>query len=99
VDSSDFWPVAATNGSGTWVVAWHSDDTLLGTIGPDDDILFVRSTDGGLTFTDPAPLNTTAYDDTTYFFDPVDGVQQASGAAAHGNRFVAVWEQPAPPIR
>ena len=56
----DFSPVAATNGSGAWVVAWSSSDTLLGTVDGGNNILFMRSTDGGLTFMDPALRSTNA---------------------------------------
>ena len=89
---SDFSPVAATNGSGTWVVAWSSNDTLQGTIDTDSDILFSRSTDGGLTFAAPAPLNTNAANDSEYFYTSLVGVHDRVPAlAAHGDRFIAVW--------
>jgi hypothetical protein len=35
-------PAAATDGLGTWMVTWSSDNDLGGTIGSDDDILFTR---------------------------------------------------------
>ncbi len=91
---SDSAPVAATNGSGTWVVAWESNDTLQGTIDRDHDILFSRSTDGGLTFTAPAALNTNAGNDSEYFYDLVVGADDTLPAlAANGNRFIAVWNR------
>jgi len=36
--------------AGVWLVAWASGDTLGGTIGFDDDLVFVRSTDEGVTW-------------------------------------------------
>ncbi len=61
---SDFWhdrgPELVTDGAGAWVAVWSSSDTLGGTIGTDIDILFARSADNGMTWTDPAPLNTDA---------------------------------------
>jgi hypothetical protein len=59
------WGVRLTNdGQGTWVAVWGTDDTLGGTIGTDQDILFSRSTDNGSTWTYPQPLNTNAGVDT-----------------------------------
>jgi cysteine-rich repeat protein len=83
-------PAAATDGSGTWVVAW----TSIGTIGSDADILFARSTDGGLTFSAEAPLNTDAATDTEESIVGTTGLWDDSPAiAAHGNRFIAVWHR------
>jgi Neuraminidase (sialidase) len=42
---------------------WHSWDSLGDTIGRDADILVARSTDGGLTWSAPAALNTNASTD------------------------------------
>jgi hypothetical protein len=57
---SDFWPHVTTDGQGTWVAAWYSLDSLGDTIGADRDILVARSTDDGVTWTAPAPLNANA---------------------------------------
>ncbi len=66
-DGNDFVPQIATDRQGTWVAVWHSFSTLGGTIGNDNDILFARSLDNGVTWTYPEPLNQTAavdgYDD------------------------------------
>ncbi len=59
----DLSPAIATDGHGTWVVAWSSDDTLGGALGRDRDILFVRSIDGGRTWSRPVPLNVNASSD------------------------------------
>lgn len=48
-----------TDQQGTWVVAWHSDEPM-SDLGSDGDILYVRSTDNGTTWSDPQPLNTNA---------------------------------------
>src|SRR4029079_19046460 len=80
------------NGSGTWVVAWSSIDRFGGANGGDADIVFARSTDGGLTFGAPAALNTDAPNDTQYFYTSVIGANDDRPAlAAHGDRFIAVW--------
>ena len=48
----------STDGAGTWVVAWPSTETLGGTTGgADEDILFSRSTDNGMTWSPAALLN------------------------------------------
>jgi hypothetical protein len=89
----DTGAVAATDGGGTWVVAWSSNDRLGGTNATgDDDILFARSTDGGLTFSAEAALNTDYQTDTS----PnaiVDTNDTTPALAAHGSRFIAVWHR------
>jgi hypothetical protein len=54
---SDLRPRVATDGFGTWIVVWDSDETLGGTIGADLDVLFARSTNAGATWTAPAALD------------------------------------------
>ena len=61
---NDFAGVIATDGGGTWVAAWSSDDTLGGTIGSDSDMLFARSTNQGSTWSAPAALNSNAASDS-----------------------------------
>lgn len=43
--SNDDFPALATDAHGHWIAAWSSDDTLAGTIGSDNDIIFTRATD------------------------------------------------------
>jgi hypothetical protein len=81
----DFYPQVTTDGKGTWVAVWHSLDSLGSTIGTDRDILVARSTDAGVSWTDPEPLNTNAATDRGEDTRPqltTDG----QGA------WVAVWE-------
>ena len=80
----DWYPQVTTDGAGHWVAVWHSNDTLGGTIGTDDDILVARSTDNGATWTDPAALNANAATDSGYDYYP----QVTSDGAGH---WVAVW--------
>jgi hypothetical protein len=92
----EWMPAAATDGSGRWVVVWSSTDSLGGTTGSgsDPDILFARSTDGGLTFSAQAPLNTDAATDTEQSIVGTTGLWDESPAVAvHGNRFIAVWHR------
>lgn len=78
-------PQLATDGRGTWVVVWVSDDTLGDTIGPDLDVLTSRSGDGGLTWSTPHALNGNAATDT--------GADGAPVVATDGQgTWVAVWE-------
>jgi hypothetical protein len=89
-DGDDSAPTAAvTNGAGTWLVAWNAHRGLQGALGNDEDVLFARSTDGGLTFSAPAALNTNAANDGGEF-----GTDDTTVAvAAHGDRFIAVWHK------
>ncbi len=58
--SLDFTPQVTTDSAGLWVVSWESRNSLNGTIGFDSDLLSSLSTDDGLTWTNPAPLNSNA---------------------------------------
>ncbi|MDH5307552.1 MAG: glycoside hydrolase, partial [Myxococcales bacterium] len=81
----DFRVQLTTDGAGIWVAVWESNDDLGGTIGTDSDILFSRSLDDGLTWTDPAALNTNAASDTGF-----DGLVELTTDGA--GIWVAVWE-------
>ncbi len=80
----DLSPTVATDGAGNWLIAWSSNETFDGTLGPDRDILFVRSIDGGETWSRPVPLNVNASEDWGDDFD----VRVACDGAGH---WVAVW--------
>ncbi len=60
-DNHDACIAAASDG--TWLIAWTSSDTLNDTIDRDNDILFSRSTNDGLTWSAASPLNSNAYTD------------------------------------
>jgi lipid-binding SYLF domain-containing protein len=81
----DVVPQLTTDGRGTWVAVWHSEDSLGGTIGTDWDILVARSTDDGVTWTAPAALNTNAGGDAA---DDTIPQLTTDGEGA----WVAVWE-------
>ncbi|MBI4556142.1 MAG: carboxypeptidase regulatory-like domain-containing protein [Candidatus Hydrogenedentes bacterium] len=84
-DSGGDWNShVATDGAGSWIVVWRSNDSLSGTLGTDYDILVARSTDDGLTWADPAPLNSNAATDSR---DDREPRVTTDGA---GN-WVAVW--------
>lgn len=80
----DFLSHIAADGLGVWLVTWFSAENLDGRIGTDRDILYVRSADDGMTWTDPQPLNTSAY---------FDGLASDTGCVlAHGmGTWLAVW--------
>jgi hypothetical protein len=87
-EGGDTWVVQlATDEQGVWLAIWQSWDSLGGAIGTDGDILVARSANDGLSWTDPAPLNTTAYTDTEDDRNP----QLTTDAA--GN-WVVVWYTP-----
>lgn len=65
----DDYPQIATDGQGNWVAAWTSSADPSSPMGPDADILVARSSDNGLTWTAPAPLNSNAATDSEGDFD------------------------------
>ena len=77
-------PQVTTDDEGNWLAVWQSEDDLSGTIGTDWDILVVRSTDNGASWTDPAALNTNAASDSGS-----DGGPQVT-TDGNGN-WVAAW--------
>ena len=81
---SDAFPQVSTDGAGTWIAVWQSNDTLGGTIGSDFDILVSHSTNNGSTWAAPSPLNTNAETDARDDLAP----QLANDGA--GN-WVVVW--------
>jgi hypothetical protein len=85
--------VAATSGSGTWVVAWSSGFPLLGSLPGDNDIHFARSTDHGLTFSERNALNSDAGTDKFLFGDMYHEIpdELPSLAADTTGTFMAVW--------
>lgn len=56
-NADDRRPGLATDGAGTWVAVWRSDENFDG-IGTDFDILVAWSSDGGAIWTDPVPKRT-----------------------------------------
>ena len=60
---TDQRPQIATDRAGQWLIVWASNDTLGGTKGNDFDVLVARSSNGGATWTAPAPLNGNATTD------------------------------------
>ena len=82
----DLHPSVAPDSAGNWVAAWQSGDDLGGTIGTDSDILVARSTDSGVTWTDPAALNTDAAIDSESDLTPYIATD------GRGNGLVA-WSQ------
>jgi hypothetical protein len=62
--SQDWNPQVTSDGAGSLVAVWVSDNPLDDTIGLDWDILAARSTDDGATWTAPAALNTNATSDS-----------------------------------
>ena len=65
----NFAPQITTDGAGTWIAVWQSNDPLDGAapvidpIGTDLDILYSTSTDNGSSWSLPAALNSNAATD------------------------------------
>jgi hypothetical protein len=83
-DRPSWGPRLAGDGRGNWICAWASSDDLGGNEGHDRDILFVRSSDGGRTWTKRAALNREAANDSGDDDTPELAVDSA------GN-WVAAW--------
>jgi len=80
----------ATDGNGNWVAVWCSDDSLGGSIGNDDDVLIERSSDGGVTWSTPAPIDPNAASD--------GGASQQRGLVAtdRAGVWLATWSDLGP---
>ncbi len=85
----DYFPQITTDGQGTWLVAWNSTDTFGGTAGIDWDIVVVRSTDNGATWTAPALLN----DNATTDVGNDTGIDLATDGAG---TWIAAWTSDGP---
>jgi hypothetical protein len=84
-DASDAYPEVATDGAGRWVVVWELGTDPNGPFGPDGDILFARSVDNGVSWSDPAPLNSDATTDGR-------GDHHPHVATDGAGNWVAVWQ-------
>jgi hypothetical protein len=83
--SEDRQPSIATDGKGTWMVAWTSTDDLGGRSRRDRDIHYSVSTDNALTWSAPRALNSNAAIDW--------GDDEAADIATdHKGRWVVVWQ-------
>jgi len=85
----DSEPVAALSESGTWIVAWHSNQSVVNStaIGTDIDILYSVSADAGTTWTSAAILNSDAAVDAASVQD-----RRVSLAWAGDTTWVAAWD-------
>lgn len=81
---NDYRPKVASDGAGSWVVIWTSWDDLGGTIGSDADVLVSRSSDRGLTWTEPEAVNTNADTDSVDEYNPQVATDRAG-------RWLVVW--------
>ncbi len=81
----DRYPQLTTDRGGSWVAVWESTDSLGGSIGTDVDLLVSYSTDAGVTWTAPVPLNSNAGSDS--------GNDRAAQITSDGaGNWVVVWE-------
>lgn len=81
---NDYWPTAATDGAGNWVVVWQSQDSLGNTVDTDYDVFVARSNDNGETWSAVEPLNSNADSDSGHDYEPAVATD-GSGA------WLAVW--------
>ena len=93
IDSGqDTQPQLTTDGAGTWIATWQSDDTLEESIGSDDDILFAISVNDGDTWTDPAPLNTNAATDNDTVDNGIIDDDFDPQITTDGSTWIATWD-------
>ncbi|MBI5506138.1 MAG: exo-alpha-sialidase, partial [Deltaproteobacteria bacterium] len=78
-------PVVATDARGNWVAIWQSLGTPEGRLGPDSDILFVRSTDNAKTWSRASALASYMKSDIGQDFHP-------ALLALPGGTWIAAWE-------
>lgn len=85
-DTDDFDPAIAADEAGNWIVAWHTFPIIGGSQSIDTEIVYSRSTDGGLTWSAPRILNTDFAAD-----DPRTTDWHVAIAAGSGGTWVATW--------
>jgi len=73
-----------TDGEGTWIVAWDSNENLGSIAETDLDILYAISTDNGATWSAPALINSNGNSD-------IAGDETVSIAADDNENWVATW--------
>ncbi len=79
----------AGDGNGNWIAVWDSTETLDGESGNDTDVFYSRTLDDGVTWTEPEPLNTTAYTDS----NGLSGADQYARIATSGDgTWIATWQ-------
>jgi len=81
----DSAPTVATDGSGTWVAAWESNENLNGEADGDVDLFVARSTDNAASWSAPTLLNTNGMADVGQDFSPMVAADPTTGT------WVAVW--------
>ena len=81
---TDSYPRISTDRNGTWLATWDSGNGFGDEFGNDLDVFFSRSTDGGTSWSLPAPLNSNANADS--------GQDQYPVTTTDGNgNWIAVW--------
>jgi len=81
----DLYPRLATDGYGGWVTVWEVYDQLIFPWGSDHDLIFRRSNDGGVTWSEPGLLNASGMSDV-FARDEKPHVQ-----ATPNGRWIAAW--------
>lgn len=81
----DAMPRLANDGGLNWIASWQSADTLGNSVGTDNDIFYVLSDDGGLTWSGVTTLNSNASTD-------IGLDTNATVATDNAGNWIAVWE-------
>ena len=85
LDMRHFMPCIASDGAGNWGAVWVSAEKSGSWLGTDWDLMISRSTDDGVTWSTPAPLNTDATTD-----DFGDAYPQL---ACSGSQWMVTWSR------
>ena len=87
IDSGADWlPQLAASTLGNWMIVWFSTDDLGGTVGDDEDVLSAITTDGGWSWTEPVPVNSTAASDSESDLDRFPSI-----ATDRMGNWIAFW--------
>ncbi|HUU83895.1 MAG TPA: sialidase family protein [Phycisphaerae bacterium] len=81
----DLYPRLGADGHGGWVVVWEEYEHFIFPWGSDHDLVFMRSDDGTLTWSDPDVLNSHAY------VDLVARDEKPMIAATPQGRWMTIW--------
>ena len=84
-DRGDYDPVVVSDGRGTWLCVYSSADTQRGSLGWDRDLMIVRSTDGGDSWSGPRALDVRASGDAGDDGRPTLAVDSSG-------RWIVAWE-------
>jgi hypothetical protein len=92
VDSREDWQASVVgDGAGHWVLTWKSNDHLNGPYAMDGEIYVSTSSDDGVTWSSPGPLNSDATTDDFDDAEPTLATDEAGTWVAVWNSYDGIW--------